>query len=236
MKKKNIVQGNINNNSNSFEIKPQRFELTDLQKEILSIGTHKNTKMLILDGCAGTSKSYLATLIGLILLQQKRTESLTYIRTSVQPKDSQLGFLSGDLKMKTDWMNQVFFDKLDEFLTKPVIDKLGKDGKLNTLTSCFLRGLNSRGVWIFDESQNAFFSSLRTCMERISEHSLLIMCGDSSGAQNDLGQQSGFKQIIELFNNKESQENGIIYYKLDSNQVVRSRFVKFIIKKFENLK
>lgn len=239
MKKKKSVENNNNNNfnnSNSFEIK-QKFELNDAQKQIIETGLDsKNCRCLIIDGRAGSSKTYLATLIALILLKEKKANLLTYIRTSVQSKDGELGFLSGSLEDKTAWMNEPFFSKLDELISKSTTDKLFKEKKVQTIPSSMLRGLNLSGVTIFDECNNALFSTIETALTRISEHSLIILCGDSSGSQNDLGNKSGFKKVIEIFNgDEECRKNGLFYFKLNSDSIVRSKFVKFVVKRLESI-
>ena len=66
-------------------------------------------------------------LIALILFNQKKAKNLTYIRTSIQSKDGEIGFIPGDLDHKTEWMNAPLYEKLEELLTKPDINKLEKE-------------------------------------------------------------------------------------------------------------
>jgi phosphate starvation-inducible protein PhoH len=98
-----------------------------------------------------------------------------------------------------------------------------------------LRGIQLNSVTIFDEVQNALLSSIETVMTRMQEHSLLILCGDSSGSQNDLGKKSGFSKACEMFNNQESKEHGIFYVKLGVEDIVRSKFVQFVAEKFSKI-
>lgn len=215
----------------------QKFELTEKQKQILNLGIDKNTRCLILDGCAGVSKTWIAVLIGLQLLNAKKICSINYLRTLVQSKDSETGFLVGDLDEKTKYYNTPFYDKLSEFLIKPDLDRLIKENRIRTYPTSMLRGVTEKNcVTIFDENQNALLATIETVMTRMSEHSLLILCGDSSGSQNDLGQKSGFKKICEIFNDEESRQNGVFYIKLDSSDVVRSKFVRYVVEKFEKMR
>lgn len=214
----------------------EKFELTEKQKTILGLGLDtKNVKCLILDGKAGTAKTYLSILIALKLFNLRRASGLTYIRTSIQSKDGEIGFIPGIAEEKTAWMNEPLYEKLDELLTKPDIDKLEKEGYIKTLPSSMLRGLNLKNIVLMDECQNALLGTLETVLTRMSEHSLLILCGDSSGSQNDLGAKSGFKQISDLFNDEESKNNGIYHIMLDTEDIVRSKLVKFVVEKFGKL-
>ena len=234
MKRKNIVPNNSNNN-NSFEIKPQKFELTDKQKQIINTGLDsKNVRCLIINGRAGTSKSYLSVLIALRLLSLGKIPCINYIRSLIQAKDGETGFLTGNLEEKTFYYNIPLYDKLSEFLIKPQIEKLFKEEKIKTYPTSMLRGNQLSGVTIMDESQNMRLESLYTVMTRMAEHSLLIILGDTT-SQNDLGSQTGFKRVCEMFNDENSRNNGIFYYELDSSHIVRSKFVKFIVEKFEKL-
>lgn len=219
-----------------IEIK-ERHKLSEKQQKILAVGLDKNTKCLILDGVAGTARTWISVLIALKLLEQKRIGEISYIRSLVQSKDGETGFLSGSLEEKTFYFNVPLFDKLQEFLSKPEIDKLIKEERIKTLPTSMLRGCQlSNSVAILDECQCCLLSSIETVMTRMGEFSLLILCGDNSGSQNDLGAKSGFKKLCEIFNDEESKNNGIHYFKLDSSDIVRSKFVKYVVEKFEKVR
>lgn len=220
----------------NFTIK-QKFELTDKQKEIVDTGISKESRCLILDGVAGSAKTYLSVLIGLKLLNMRRVAGIHYLRTLVQSKDSETGFLVGDLNEKTKYYNVPLYDKLSELLIKPDLDKLIKEDRIRTYPTSMIRGITEENcVTIFDENQNALLGTIESVMTRMSEHSLLILCGDSSGSQNDLGQKTGFKKVCEIFNDEESRNNGVAYFRLDSSHIVRSKFVKYVVEKFEKVR
>jgi phosphate starvation-inducible protein PhoH len=214
----------------------ERFKYNEKQQEILERGLHKDTRCLILNGCAGTSKTYLSLLIALKLLNQKKIKNINYIRSLIQSQDGETGFLSGNLQEKTLYFNIPLYDKLEELLTTPDINHLIKQEIIRTYPTSMLRGIQLGGVTIIDESQNMLFSSIETILTRMQEHSLLIILGDASGSQNDLGSKTGFKKTCDIFNDKESQDNGIHYFQLDSSHIVRSKLVKFVIEKIEKLK
>jgi len=218
------------NQTDEINIK-EKFELSIKQQDTISIGTNRNTRCLILDGPAGCAKTYLATLIALKLIKEKKSSGITYIRTSVQSRDGTIGFIPGTMDEKTAWMNEPLFSKLEELLIKPDIDKLYEENRIQTLPSSYLRGLNIKNTTILDECQNAMFSTIETALQRMAEHSLIILCGDSSGPQNDLGNKSGFPKIIDIFNDNESREHGIHYIKFTSEDIVRSKFVRFVVEK-----
>lgn len=231
-KKHNNTVPNID--KNSLFIK-EKFQYNDIQKTIIQQGLNKNTRCIIMDGVAGTSKTFISILISLYLLKENKIPCINYIRSLIQSQDGETGFLSGDLNEKTMYFNVPLYDKLTELLYKQDIDKLVKEEKIKTYPTSMLRGTQMFGATIIDESQNLLLNSIETVMTRMGEHGILFILGDTT-AQNDLGHKTGFKKICEIFNNEECQEHGIYYFKLDSSHIVRSKFVKYIVEKFEKIR
>lgn len=236
MKNKNRRDGsnsNINTNKNELFIK-EKIKYTEKQQEIINCGLHKDTRCILLNGRAGTGKSFLAVLIALQLLKQNKIPQITYIRSLIQSQDGETGFLSGDLAEKTMYFNVPLYDKLSELLIKSDIERLFKENKIQTLPTSMLRGNQLAGVVIIDESQNLLETSISTVLTRMAEHSLVFVLGDTT-SQNDLGSRTGFKKICQIFGDSHSKENGVHYFELDSSHVVRSKFVKFVVEKLEKL-
>jgi phosphate starvation-inducible protein PhoH len=234
MKKKHRSEALSNINKNELYIK-EKFEYTQTQKDIINCGLDsKNCRAILINGRAGVSKTYLAILIALKLLKENKIPQITYIRSLIQSQDGETGFLAGSLDEKTMYFNVPLYDKLTELISKPDIERLFKEGKIQTLPTSMLRGNQLSGVVIVDESQNLLESSLTTVLTRMAEHSLVFLLGDTT-SQNDLGSRTGFKKICEIFNDSEAKEHGIHYFELDSSHIVRSTFVKFIVQRLEKL-
>ncbi len=226
---------NSNNKNENFQIKSLKFDLTDKQKTILNIGLDtKKVRCLIISGPAGSSKSFLAVLIALRLLQENKANSMSYIRSLVQSKESETGYLPGSLEDRTAPFNVPLYDKLEELLYKSDITKLIKEHKIRTFPNSMLRGISLDGVTIADECQNMLKNSLFDILTRMKEHSLLILCGDTKW-QNDLGTKSGFLEICSIFSDKQSEDNGIFQISLGTEDIKRSQLVKFVVERFEKL-
>jgi phosphate starvation-inducible protein PhoH len=71
-------------------------------------------------------------------------------------------------------------------------------------------------------------------MSRIGEFSKVFLCGDPEQSDLPYG-KSGFSKVYDLFNNKESREQGIICMELTEQDIVRSELCKFITHKFKEL-
>jgi len=210
-----------------------RDDLTEMQKQIIDAALNKDVKAIILDGAPGVGKSYVSIFCALQLLNAKRMGQIIYVRSLVQAKDGETGFLTGDLAEKTYFYNQPLYQSLEEILPKHDIDYLIRDERVITYPTSMLRSYNfHNSVVIAEEAQNMSWDSLFTVATRAGMYSKLFVIGDSV-SQNDLGKKSGFPQFVDIFSDKESEEFGFKYFKLGSECIVRSPFVKFLVQKVE---
>ena len=214
----------------------ENYPLTHIQQQILEASLDKKTQIIIIDGVVGTGKTYISILSALKLLNEKRISQLVFIRSLIQAKDGETGFLSGDLSDKTYYYNIPLFDKLEELLPKNDIDLLIKENRVLTYPTAMLRGYNfNTSALILDEAQNCHFDSIFTVMTRIGKFSKVFILGDTSN-QNDYGAKSGFKKCCETFSDQESIDNGIRFFKLDETMIVRNSIIAFILRKLKSVK
>lgn len=210
-------------------------ELTPKQVELLKTLRDKDTKMVFISGPAGTSKTFTSILAGLHLINEKRVSEIIYVRSAVESSDSKLGFLPGEMDDKLSPYVQPLIDKLEELLQRSDIEKLKKEERIHGFPINFLRGLNwNAKVIVADEAQNMTKKELVTLITRVGEFSKLYICGDPD--QSDINGKSGFTQIMNIFDDEESKQNGIFLFKFDDDDIVRSGLVKFILKKLKSIK
>jgi phosphate starvation-inducible protein PhoH len=67
---------------------------------------------------------------------------------------------------------------------------------------------------------------------RIGEDTKIIICGDFM--QSDINGRSGFNQMFSVFDDEVSRNNGICAFEFDESDIVRSKILKFIIKKLNS--
>ena len=103
---------------------------------------------------------------------------------------------------------------------------------INALPVNYLRGANwIDKIIIADESQNFTFKELTTLITRIGRNTKLFICGDPM--QSDINGKSGFDRMSDIFNNKESADNGIHCFDFTKEDILRSEILKFIVGKIE---
>jgi|SRR5579862_750919 len=208
----------------------KRDNLTEKQKQFLEVAMDKNTKIMFVQGPAGTSKTYMAVFAALQLLNERRMSDIIYIRSAVESSDSKLGFLPGEADDKMAPYLAPLVDKLIELLPANEIDGLKKEERISSVPVGFLRGLNwNAKVIITDEAQNMTVKELFTLITRTGEFSKVFILGDPD--QSDINGKSGFLKMMSHFEDDESRANGIHVFKFTEDDIVRSALVKFIIKK-----
>ena len=208
--------------------------LSDKQRLFSEIAVDESTQIMFVSGPAGSTKTYMAVYSALRLLQKNEDLDLMYVRTAIESADKGLGALHGTLEEKFNPYMAPLEDKLDEMLPKniPVKQDLISAGRIQAMPINFLRGANwINKIVVADESQNFTFQELVTLITRLGDGSKLFICGDVM--QSDINGKSGFKKMINLFNDKQSKQKGIHNFEFDESDIFRSEILKYIIYKLK---
>jgi phosphate starvation-inducible PhoH-like protein len=207
---------------------------TEKQKAFIELATNKDTRIVFLSGPAGTSKSILAVYSALELLNSKRVSDIIYVRTIVESAAHSMGTLPGDADQKLQFFVSVLNDKLEELLPTGDIKRLHADERVKGMPVNYLRGASYNAkVVIVDEAQNANFSELLTSLTRIGKFTKYFILGDPMQTDLKHKEQSGFKAMFDLFNDEESQKQGIYCVEFTKEDIMRSEILKYIIEKVQ---
>lgn len=216
-----------------FNLNIRDFPWTERQQEIIDISIKEKANLTLIDGIWGSGKTLLSLYICLKLLEMKRISNILYIRNIVQSGSGTLGFLPGDINDKVSpWMTPLK-QKLDELLPASQVNKLLKEGYVETQPVSLLRGTsyNCYGI-IIDEIGCMTKEDILLCLSRVGKFSYVFGVGDSW--QVDV-KNSGFKDIYRIFDDQESKDNKIYTFELqDELDIVRSDFLKFVMKKVKS--
>jgi phosphate starvation-inducible protein PhoH len=205
---------------------------SEKQNKILESMISRDTKIVTIDGFWGTSKSYLAVLAALQLLQRNLIKKIIYIRTPCESSNTaRIGTLPGDLSAKMAGFNVVLEEKLEEFLDGEVIKNLFNTKVIECIPPGMLRGRNfADSVLICDEASNFSWEDILLICTRMGENTRMFMIGDSF--QNDIGKKSGFLKFLDKINDSECAEQGIHNFKMrEKDDIVRSGFIRFLMEK-----
>lgn len=210
-----------------------RNDLTEKQRAIIDLMLDKKTKILFLTGPAGTSKTWLAVYIGLLLLNQRRVSHVTFVRTVVESASKSLGFLPGEAADKMGPYLMPLMDKLEEMLPSAEVKRLMAEERIKGIPINYLRGASFNAQYLVcEEAQNYTLKELTTALTRIGQYSKMIVIGDPD--QSDINGNSGLMPMYDLFNDESSREQGIFCLSLTKDDIVRSGVLRYIAERLEN--
>ena len=228
------------NNPNPMRrtIKVNQLPWTDKQKDFFKVALNHDTRIMFVNGPAGTSKSLLSVYCGLQLLNMKAISDIMYLRSAVESSESKLGFLPGTAEEKLRFYNLPFLDKLDELLPTTRAEKLEQEGRISMFPVNFARGMNWRSKCvILDEAQNSSMKEITTVLTRLGQGSRCFVLADPM--QTDLrnrDQIGGFETLYKTFSDQQSQEMGIYTFEFNTDDIMRSALCKFIVKKISAIR
>jgi predicted ribonuclease YlaK len=218
-----------------IDFKKREFNFTEKQQEILKCLLHDDTKIVFLSGYAGTSKTWLSVYAALHLIDRDFSRDIIYIRSLIESASKSLGYLPGSEEEKFSPFLIPLLDKCDEIINDACSKQLIAADKISSSPINFLRGQNFRNkIILVDEAQNISRKELITIISRMAEGSKMFILGDLM--QTDLPDGvSGLADFIKVFDNEESRANGIFNFSFGKEDIVRSKLLRFILEKIEQI-
>lgn len=194
-------------------------KLTRKQKEILR--TPK--KGLVLDGPAGTSKTYIALAKALRLLEKGEVDKIMILRSAVEIR--KLGFLPGDADDKLEPYTDPYVGLIAELSPKKNYRSFVAAKEIEFHSTSFLRGVTFRNAYVIvDEFQNMNEHELDTIATRLSDDTHIAFCGDTSGQSDLTGSESReHRNVIDIFKAMDDDFDTFVF---GIEDIVRSGIVK----------
>jgi phosphate starvation-inducible PhoH-like protein len=217
----------------SFKVK-KPFHFNEKHKAVYDCIKQDDTNMVLVDGPAGSAKSYLGVLAALELLQERKMKSIIYIRSVVESASRSIGALPGEVDDKFMPYAMPLIEKVQEITDNTTCSYLQSLGVLKAIPVNFVRGLTfNDSIVIVDEIQNLDLKECITILTRFGKNTKYILCGDSF--QSDIDKASCLSKIFEAFNTPLSKEHGINCFKFGESEIVRSKILKYIVKVLEKV-
>ena len=176
-------------------------------------------------GPAGTGKTFLATVLAVRMLTERKVERLILTRPAVEAGE-RLGFLPGDLQQKVDPYLRPLYDALHTLLgqerTAALIDK----AVIEVAPLAYMRGRTlSDAFVILDEAQNTTTGQMRMVLTRLGENSRMVVTGDPTQVDLPPGVTSGLSEAAEVLEGVE----GVAICRLSAADVVRHPLVQRLV-------
>lgn len=184
--------------------------MNKMQKYAIWALTNPAIPLVILEGPAGTAKTFLSLACGMSMVDTAKSygkdlsyddrESTMYNRLIIAKpnhgdSDSDFGFLPGELKEKMGPLNASYIDNLEVILgggdsrslrdTKELINDLIDDGSIELCPLYSIRGRSIHDAFfICDEAQNADKKLIKDIITRPAPNTKIIIAGDPSQIDN----------------------------------------------------
>ena len=176
-------------------------------------------------GPAGTGKTFLATVLAVRMLSERKVERLVLTRPAVAAGD-RLGFLPGDLQQKVDPYLRPLYDALHALLGAEKTTTLLEKGVIEVAPLAYMRGRTLEEAFvILDEAQNTTPAQMRMVLTRLGERSRMVVTGDTTQVDLPPGQLSGLVDAAEVL----ADINGVAVCRLTSADVVRHPLVQRVV-------
>jgi phosphate starvation-inducible PhoH-like protein len=228
MAKKDKFKVNLGQKNDKLKIFPSVSAKNDGQKSALRAIANPSNSIVMIDGIAGTGKTYIAASWGLEQLMKGKFEKIIFTRPVVEAGEN-LGFLPGDFGMKIAPFMIPIFDVLHKHLNEDELKILTEENKIITLPIAYMRGVTFENAFILlDEAQNTTPKQMQLFLTRIGENSKMVIVGDRQ--QSDIKVQNGFTDGLKRLEGV----TGLEIVELDPSQVVRHPIISEIDSRYSN--
>lgn len=209
------------------------YEITPNQQKLIDIILDKESKIIFVNGPAGTAKTLIGAYAGLRLLGEKRVSDIIFVRSLVESASKQAGALPGMLNEKFQPFTRPLSEKLSELLPVSDVNYLEKDNRIEYLPINFARGASWNVKYILaDEVQNLDVKEMLTLITRLGRFSKMVLCGDAM--QSDINGRSSLMKFFDLFNDESSREKGIHCFSFTRDDIVREGLLRHIMERVES--
>ncbi|MEB3362326.1 MAG: PhoH family protein [Synechococcaceae cyanobacterium] len=180
-------------------------------------------------GPAGTGKTFLATVLAVRQLQERRVERLVLTRPAVEAGE-RLGFLPGDLQQKVDPYLRPLYDALHMLLGRERSVALLEKGVIEVAPLAYMRGRTLQDAFvILDEAQNTTPAQMRMALTRLGENARMVVTGDITQIDLPPGQPSGLVEAAEVLEGVE----GVAICRFGDADVVRHPLVQRLVQAYQ---
>lgn len=160
--------------------------------------TDESVRIVSLGGRAGTGKTTLALAAAVAQVEYGTYKKIVVFRSMHAVGGEELGFLPGTEAEKLDPWTKAIYDSLESFLSKPQIDKLQREKRIEVLPLTHIRGRTFTGAFILiDEAQNLERATLLTALSRLGKGSKAALSWDVSQRDNfRVGRFDGIYEVV----------------------------------------
>ena len=187
----------------------------------------KEKSVVIATGYAGTSKTYIPTVMAADLYKLGKINKIIITRPAVSSSKS-VGYFKGtELEKMSVWLNSVI-PIFTERLTKPAFEIALAAKDIEFVPLEVIKGMSINNAWVLvEEASDLTKDEVIKMVTRMGKNSKLVLAGDIR--QAELKEASGLKWVADFVQRHNLVENfGFVDFN-DVNDIVRSDAVRQFI-------
>ena len=187
----------------------------------------KEKSVVIATGYAGTSKTYIPTVMAADLYKLGKINKIIITRPAVSSSKS-VGYFKGtELEKMSVWLNSVI-PIFTERLTKPAFEIALAAKDIEFVPLEVIKGMSINNAWVLvEEASDLTKDEVVKMVTRMGKNSKLVLAGDIR--QAELKEASGLKWVADFVHRHNLVENfGFVDFN-DVNAIVRSDAVRQFI-------
>lgn len=206
---------------------------TDNQR--LALDMFETKIITVLEGLAGTGKTYIALHYALQQFISGNTRKIILTRPLINVEDEKIGFLPGEVLDKTRPYTEQFNEYMNEFMPQlNFADEKRMEQGVEFIPLAFIRGRNfADSIIIADEMQNSTPLQMKTLLTRIAEGSKVIILGDVTQADRPKAVTNGLRDLTAKLNHKPIDEIGVVTF--GPEDIQRSAIIKQIMQLYGDI-
>lgn len=193
--------------------------LNQKQKEYMTLITNK--KLVLATGLAGTSKTYIPTVMACDMFREGLIEKIYITRPNISNSKS-LGYFGGSLIEKMANWTMPIMAILSQRLERGMIETALKRGQIVFVPMEVIKGMSfeTNSFTICDEAEDLSIQEVKKLTTR-QGGGIMVLCGDVS--QSELSEYSGLKKLMTMAKNNPSLKGkvGMVDFN-DPKDIVRS--------------
>lgn len=204
---------------NSNPLKP----MNGKQKYYMEMISDPNVPLILASGYAGTSKTYIPTVMACDALRTGKIDKIVFTRPNISNSKS-LGAFGGDLLVKMqNWLMPVF-DILRERLGQNELELYIKRGDIAFVPMEVVKGYSANNCFfICDEAEDLTIEEAKKLVTRQGKNCTMVLSGDIS--QSELKSNSGLKFIMDMARKHDNLILGLVDFN-EVQDIVRSGAVR----------
>jgi phosphate starvation-inducible PhoH-like protein len=205
-------------------------ELTPKQHELYKM--IRNNAFTIVQGPAGTSKTFCACYTALGLLADGKIDKIIITKPLVEANEKTMGFLPGTMEEKIRPHMKSYFHNFEKILGKFLFETMLAAGIIEINVLNFMRGDTlDNAIMIIDEAQNLTMSEAMLWITRMGKTSKAVMMGDVS--QYDIKKRDAkFLTFIDILADLEE----VKHFAFTEKDIMRHDLLKKIVERYEKWK